>query len=1051
MNTEFESMLHHDDFQEIDKCYRQDEEAFVQHLISLSPIDETNQKSIQKNAEQLMATLRAERTKTGGLDAFMFQYDLSSEEGIALMCLAEALLRIPDKGNIDKLIRDKLSSANWRSHMGKSHSIFVNAATWALMLTGKIIETPKDNTVVHNKGLTSAFKKLTARGGEPIIRQAISHAMKILGKQFVMGRSIKEALKRAKDKEAMGYTYSYDMLGEAAYTQEDADRYLKAYRDAIIEIGEANKGKGFLKSAGISIKLSALHPRYEVQKAKRLESELFEKVKDLVELAKSYDIGLTIDAEEADKLVLSLKLIEQILSSGVAKGWDGFGLAVQAYQKRALATIDYLKNLCEKHQQKLCIRLVKGAYWDTEIKLAQVQGLSEYPVFTRKASTDLNYHVCAKKLCEYKDHFYLQFATHNALTFCTVQHLCESHNVTHYEFQCLHGMGDAMYDSKTKSGTQCRIYAPVGSHEDLLPYLVRRLLENGANTSFVNRIANDQMPLSRMIQCPVEKLKSFPSIRHTRIPLPDNIYGSERLNSKGIDLSHANAFMPIFKQINESEQKEITVKPTQSLQSNPKPIALYSPVDTNLCLGHRIEADESEIIQTLDTAQAAFANWQFKPAVDRSAMLKRAADLLETKKIALYRLLMLEGGKILEDAINEVREAIDFCRYYANDAVKHGQPQKLPGPTGEENTLRLHGRGVVVCISPWNFPLAIFLGQITASLAAGNCVIAKPATQTTIIAKVAIDILHEAGFAKEVVQLLPTKGKWVGEKLLPDQRIKAVLFTGSTETAKQINRTLAERDGPIVPFIAETGGQNAMIVDSSALPEQVTEDVIMSSFKSAGQRCSALRVLFVQDNVADKVIKMIKGAMAELAVANPLSFATDVGPVIDGHAKEELMAHASRMDQEAIKIFETPLAEGHDKGHYFAPRAYEIKHINVLEEEVFGPILHIVRYKGEELEKVIDDINQTGYGLTLGIHSRIDETAQFIIKRARVGNIYVNRNIIGAVVGVQPFGGEGLSGTGPKAGGPNYVARLGTERTVSIDTTASGGNASLMSLSESEI
>jgi len=1051
MNNEFEVLANNPNYQVLAQTYRQDEEAFVKQLMNCYPISSIDEKQIEDNARKLMQSMREKRTQTGGLDAFMFQYDLSSEEGIALMCMAEALLRIPDKENVDKLIRDKLVSANWKSHLGKSHSIFVNAATWALMLTGKVIEHSGENYKNHSSGLSSALRKLTAKGGEPIIRQAISHAMKILGKQFVMGRHMKEALKRAKEKEKSGYTYSYDMLGEAAFTDADAQKYLEAYAEAIKAIGADNKGKGHIKGAGISIKLSALHPRYEIMKKNRLESELYERVKVLVELAKEHNIGLTIDAEEADKLILSIELVEKILASGIAKGWDGLGLAVQAYQKRALSLIDCLQSLSKQYQQKLCIRLVKGAYWDTEIKLAQEQGLSDYPVFTRKASTDLNYITCAQKLCEYKNDFYLQFATHNALSFCTVQHLCQAHGVTNYEFQCLHGMGDAMYDPIAKAGTACRIYAPVGSHEDLLPYLVRRLLENGANTSFVNRIANDNMPLERMTKSPVDKLAGFPSLRHTGIPLPQNLYGSERLNSKGIDLSHPNAFMPVMLQISQGTQS-YTAKPTMQAQANTQPHQQYSPVDSSICLGQRLEADEADIIKSIDAADLAFQTWRFESCEHRSILLKKAADLLESQKVEIYRLLMLEGGKILEDAVNELREAIDFCRYYAVQGQKNGQDKILTGPTGEENKMCLHGRGVIACISPWNFPLAIFLGQIGASLAAGNCVIAKPASQTTLIAQKTIDILHEAGFPKEVVQLLPAKGSLVGEHLLKDLRVKAVLFTGSTDTARHINQILAHREGPIVPFIAETGGQNAMIVDSSALPEQVVQDVITSSFKSAGQRCSALRVLFIQDDIADKVITMLKGAMAELEIGNPLEYSTDIGPVIDEDAKNGLLSHAAKMDKEAKKIYEVALSNHHiEKGSFFAPRAYEIENISMLQEEVFGPILHVVRFKGTKLNQIISDINNTGYGLTLGIHSRIDETVEYIIQRAQVGNIYVNRNMIGAVVGVQPFGGEGLSGTGPKAGGPHYLLRLSTERTISVNTTASGGNATLMSITEKEV
>lgn len=1046
-NSEFDSILKDEQFSQIDTLYRQDEESLAQLILEKASIDSKEMAQIQIKATALVSELRKQRTETGGLDAFMFQYDLSSEEGIALMCMAEALLRIPDKDNVDKLIRDKLVSANWKAHLGKSHSLFVNAATWALMLTGKVIHSPQTNFSEHGKGLTSALKKLASKGGEPIVRQAISHAMKILGKQFVMGRSIPEALKRAREREAKGYRYSYDMLGEAAYTEKDAQKYMKAYVDAINAIGSANKNRGVVDGPGISIKLSALHPRYEVSKMTRVETELYERVKQLVLLAKEKNIGLTIDAEESYRLVISLRLLEKLLADKVALGWDGLGLAVQAYQKRALGVIDFLQNICQKHQQKLCVRLVKGAYWDTEVKLTQVQGLSDYPVFTRKSGTDVNYIACAKKLCEYKDHFFLQFATHNAMSLSIVEHFCEKYGVTNFEFQCLHGMGDALYN-QIIDRQPCRIYAPVGSHEELLPYLVRRLLENGANTSFVNRIANDQMPVQKLVQDPSDKLKHFKTKMDSRIPLPKNLYGTDRLNSKGLDLSHPKEFIPVLNKIEQSTKIQYLAKPTHQKGNDKSATKQFSPINQSHHIGDVIEASPETIKYSLEQAQVAFGKWRFQTAKARHQLLNKVADLMEQEKETFYTLLMVEGGKILEDAVNEVREAIDFCRYYANQALQHHQTTTLPGPTGELNQLSLHGRGVIACISPWNFPLAIFLGQVTAGLASGNCVIAKPAAQTALIAAKAIDLLHRAGFDKSVVQLLPASGRLIGEHLLTDTRIKAVLFTGSTETARTINQTLANRPGPIIPFVAETGGQNAMIVDSSALPEQVVKDVLLSAFRSAGQRCSALRVLFLQEDVANKIIEMLKGATDELVIGNPMQYATDVGPVINQSAKDELMTHIAKMEKTAKKVCEANLSPECEKGSFLAPCAYEISGIEALENEVFGPILHIVRFKGSDLDKVIDSINNTGFGLTLGIHSRIDETIDYIVQRVDVGNIYVNRNMIGAVVGVQPFGGENLSGTGPKAGGPHYLIRLSTERTLSVDTTASGGNATLMTLCE---
>lgn len=1044
-NNEFHSIIHDSALEKIDRLYRQDEEVFAKQLIELAHIAPSDMANVQIRATQLVSELRQHRTETGGLDAFMFQYDLSSEEGIALMCMAEALLRIPDKDNVDKLIRDKLTNANWSAHMGKSHSLFVNAATWALMLTGKIIHAPQTSYSEHSKGLTSALKKLASKGGEPIVRQAISHAMKILGKQFVMGRNMKEALKRARKREAKGYRYSYDMLGEAAYTKADAEKYYQAYVKAIEDIGKANKSNNVFKSAGISIKLSALHPRYEMAKLTRIENELYERVKALALLAKQYEIGLTIDAEESYRLIPSLIILKKLLNDKVAAGWDGLGLAVQAYQKRALGVIEYLNELCTTHDQTLCVRLVKGAYWDTEIKLAQVQGMSDYPVFTRKVGTDVNYIACAKKLCEYKDRFYLQFATHNAMTLSMVEHFCRQYNVTNFEYQCLHGMGDLLYDQIIDQ-YPCRIYAPVGSHEDLLPYLVRRLLENGANTSFVNRIANDKLPLDKLVKNPCEKLIKLKSKRHSHIPLPKHLYGQSRINSSGLDLSHPKDFIPVLDYINKQYDQKWEAKPTCCQQVTNNRYNQASPINRDHILGCVYEADDNIVRETLKRASRAYTKWRWQTPQARHQLLNKAADLLEETRQDFYTLLMFEGGKILEDAVNEVREAIDFCRYYANQALQHQQTRIMPGPTGELNQFNMHGRGIIACISPWNFPLAIFLGQVTAALASGNCVIAKPAAQTALIGAKAIALLHQAGFDKEVVQLLPGSGQLIGSTLLTDERVNGVLFTGSTETAKIINQTLAARQGPIVPFIAETGGQNAMIVDSSALPEQVVRDVIVSAFKSAGQRCSALRVLFLQEEVADKIIAMLQGATEELVVGDPLIFSTDVGPVIDKAAQEGLQQHADKMAQVGKRLCAAPLSAIRDQGCFFAPQAFEIESINILENEVFGPILHVVRFKGAELDSVIDAINGTGFGLTLGIHSRIDETVDYIVERAKVGNIYVNRNMIGAVVGVQPFGGEGLSGTGPKAGGPNYLIRLSTERTVSTDTTASGGNATLMTL-----
>ncbi len=1049
LNSEF---AHRDALRhEIDKHYRLDETECVEKILSEAQLPKPLLDSIQANAMVLVKNVREQRLSQSGLDAFMFQYDLSSEEGIALMCLAESLLRIPDKETVDKLIRDKLVGGDWRSHLGKSQSLFVNAATWALMLTGKIVGSSQQEQ--HGNTLTNTLKRLASMGGEPIVRQAVGQAMKILGKQFVMGRTIKGALKRSLRKEAKGYRFSYDMLGEAAYTALDAKKYLESYEKAIKAIKEASNKRGPIEGPGISVKLSALHPRFVMAKRERLQQELLPIVKALVQQAIDADIGLTIDAEEAHTLDINLDIIEAILSSGIIGKWKGFGFAVQAYQKRAPYVIDWLIQMARQYQTPMMIRLVKGAYWDTEIKLAQVQGMSGYPVFTRKMATDTNYLVCAKKLLGAADIIYPQFATHNALTLSTIMALAKEQNVLNYEFQCLHGMGDALYDQIVDSKTTkvpCRVYAPVGSHEELLAYLVRRLLENGANTSFVNRIIDEKLPVEDMVADPVQKLQSLEFKPHPHIPLPQNLFAPERANSSGLDLSRTSEFYPLLNEMIQLSSKDYTVTPTAQENINALDVVeRFSPILRQHRLGKVMQATKEVTVTTLERAHKAFASFRDSSANDRAKCLLSMADLLQKNRSLMLSLLVYEAGKTIDDAVSELREAIDFCNYYALQARKHfAEPENLPGPTGELNQLSLHGRGVIACISPWNFPLAIFLGQVTAALAAGNCVIAKPASQTAIIASKAIELLHEAGFPRDVVQLLPGSGSVVGNALVSDLRIKGVVFTGSTETARSINQKLAARLGPIIPFVAETGGQNAMIVDSSALPEQVTQDVIASAFRSAGQRCSALRVLFVQEDVADKIIQMIQGAMNELKIGHPGALSTDVGPVIDEAAKSQLHAHAVRLKEKATLINEIALTPECEKGSFFGPRMFEIPTLDILTEEVFGPILHVVRFKGSRLDDVIAQINRTGFGLTLGIHSRIDETIHYIISRLSVGNMYVNRNMIGAVVGVQPFGGEGLSGTGPKAGGPYYLPRLATERTLSVNTTASGGNATLMSLNE---
>ena len=1027
--------------------YRADESDTVARLLEIADLSPEERGRVDERARELVKVVRREAQKQGGIEAFMHEYELSSKEGIVLMCLAEALLRVPDSETIDKLIADKIAEADWESHLGHSESLFVNASTWALMLTGRVVKVdPKER-----RDFRATLRRMVQRSGEPFIRQAINQAMRILGRQFVMGRSIKEALERARSAESKGYTYSYDMLGEAARTMADSERYFEDYSNAIAAIGKASNGRGPIEGPGISVKLSALHPRYEFANRERVMTELLPRMRQLAIEAKQQNIGLTVDAEEADRLDISLDVIEAVSGDPELKGWEGFGLAIQAYQKRCDRLIDWLADMARRHERRLMVRLVKGAYWDSEIKLAQEQGLEEYPVFTRKANTDVSYLACARKLLDDPDAFYPQFATHNAHTLAYV--LEAAGNRRDFEFQRLHGMGEELYDQIVGSGNEglpCRIYAPVGSHEDLLPYLVRRLLENGANTSFVNRIVDEKLPIEELVADPIQRVKGHAQVRHPAIPLPRDLYGKARHNSKGIDLSDPQVLAPLGKRMEDLAGRGWEGGPiVGGAAQGGKARSVLDPADNRRVVGEVVEADENHVEQALARAHRARLDWDGVPAEERAAILEKAADLYEENIAELMAICVREGGKGIPDSVAEVREAVDFLRYYALQARQHfAGPISFPGPTGERNEMALHGRGVFVCISPWNFPLAIFTGQLSAALAAGNAVIAKPAEQTPLIASAATRLLHRAGVPGDVLHLLPGDGAKVGGRLVADARTAGVAFTGSTDTAKLINKKLAERDGPIVPLIAETGGQNAMIVDSTALPEQLVADLMTSSFQSAGQRCSACRVLFLQQDVADKMLEMLSGAMAELSVADPSLLSTDVGPVIDAEAKSMLEGHAKRMENEGRLIARAPLDGAGQNGTFVAPAAFEIDSLNRLQGEVFGPILHVVRYDGERLDEVCEAINQTGYGLTLGIHTRIDSTVDYIHRRVRVGNTYVNRNQIGAVVGVQPFGGEGLSGTGPKAGGPHYLFRYATERHLCIDTTAAGGNASLMSMED---
>ena len=1022
-----------------------DETATVRALAAEAALSADDQKRVAELARQLVAAVRAGRTKQGGIDAFMQEYSLSSEEGVVLMCLAEALLRIPDAETADKLIADKVGGKDWESHLGQSGSLFVNASAWGLMLTGRFVDLGK----MELGDVGSYLKKLVTRSGEPIIRNAMKQAMRIMGKQFVLGRTIDEAMSIAAPLEAEGYRFSYDMLGEAAFTMEDAGRYLASYRNALKTLGARTKGDDIFARASISVKLSALHPRYEEKQEARVMAELLPRVADLAVEAKALNVGLTIDAEEVNRLDLSLELFGRLAQDERLTGWNGLGLAVQAYSKRAKPVLEWLAELAEETGRVIPVRLVKGAYWDTEVKRTQEQGFEAYPLFTRKVSTDVSYLACARYLLARRDVFYPQFATHNAHSLAAISVMAG--NDRRFEFQRLHGMGQALYEQvvgKDKLNQPCRIYAPVGSHEDLLAYLVRRLLENGANTSFVNRLADDEAPIADIIAEPVAEVGKLTEIPHPKIPLPRNLFPG-RANSRGMALwddATREGLVSGMAAALRAPIEATALVDGMALKSGPMR-TITSPADRSIHVGRVWEADEAAVARAMDSASAAQAAWDLLRGAARAAMLERAADLYEAATARLSALLVREAGKTMENAIADIREAVDFLRFYAQQArAEFESPVLLPGPTGERNEMSLHGRGVFACISPWNFPLAIFSGQVAAALAAGNAVVAKPAEQTPLVAFEAVRLLHEAGVPKNVLQFLPGDGARIGKVLLAHPALSGVAFTGSNETAAIINRALAARDGAIPALIAETGGMNAMIVDSSALPEQAVRDVLASAFDSAGQRCSAARLLFVQEDVADRVITMLKGAMAELKLGDPMDYATDIGPVIDEDARQVLDAHKARMTAEAKTILDMELPPDCAMGTFVSPAAYEISSVSSLKREVFGPVLHVVRFSGDKLADVCTALNGTGFGLTLGVHTRIERTAAEIRRRMRVGNIYVNRNQIGAVVGAQPFGGEGRSGTGPKAGGPHYLHRFATERVCSTDTTASGGNAALMSM-----
>ncbi|MCL4127541.1 UNVERIFIED_CONTAM: hypothetical protein GTU68_063739 [Idotea baltica] len=986
--------------------------------------------TIGSNARTLIEHVRLHDNAVDTLDALLRQYSLDTQEGLMLMCLAEALLRIPDAVTADALIRDKLTAAEWEHHLGKSDNLLVNFAAWGLLMTGKVVDV--DTADGRPKNIIG---RLIKKSGEPVIRSAINQAMKLMGKQFVLGRNIEEALKNGKNEREKGYTYSFDMLGEAAITSKDSEKYTQDYIKAIDAVGSAPK-IGTAPSPSISIKLSALHPRYESAQSERVLNELFSTVRDLAVRARKLDVNLTIDAEEADRLEISLKLYEKLLKDPAVLGWGGLGIVIQAYSKRCLPALVWLTLLGKELGVAIPLRLVKGAYWDSEIKQCHVQGLNGFPVFTRKESTDISYIACAKFLLSdfTRDAIYPQFATHNAHTVTSILFWADQLTTPReFEFQRLHGMGDALYDTILEEHKKnVRIYAPVGAHKDLLPYLVRRLLENGANSSFVHQLVDPAVDVNLLIDHPIITLKKQSSLINERIPLPSNIYGEARKNSQGINMNIDMQWEILEKNYRSYMDSQWSAAPIIAggkLSGNPQVINCPYALDT--LVGTVDFATAEHVEQALDSLHKAWPKWNATPVAQRASILEKIADLLEENRAELMAMCTLEAGKSLQDGIDEVREAVDFCRYYAQQArLKLGR-ETLVGPT--------------VCISPWNFPIAIYLGQIAAALVAGNCVLAKPAEQTSLIAGRVMELILQAGLPKDVIAFMPGDGADLGQVFCSDSRVIGVCFTGSTITARVINKKLADKEGPIATLIAETGGQNAMIVDSSALPEQVVKDAIQSAFTSAGQRCSALRVIYVQSEIADKISELLIGATNELIVGPTCLRKSDVGPVIDLEAKKSLLEHIDQLKADGKLIVEAKLPE-QEKGHFVAPTIFEIDNINDLHKEHFGPILHLIRYASKDLDKIIDSINQTGYGLTLGVHSRNEEAADYIESKARVGNLYVNRNQIGAVVGVQPFGGCGLSGTGPKAGGPSYLLRFVNERTTSTNTAAIGGNASLLSL-----
>ena len=1027
----------------LDDLKYQDEGEAVRALLATRPLSNEARADVVGEAVALVEATRAASRRQGVVESFLQEFSLGTREGLALMCLAEALLRTPDAETRDRLIAEKIGSADWAAHLGRSESLFVNASTWGLMLTGKLVDVDEE----ARRDAGGWLKRLTARVGEPVIRQAVGAAVRIMGEQFVLGRTIETALARARREDML---CSFDMLGEGARTAADAERYERIYAAAIKAVGRAAAGAGPELGHGVSVKLSALSPRYEAAQETRVWEELYPRILRLARLAAAHDLNLAIDAEEADRLVISLKLFDRLAREPDLTGWTGLGIVVQAYQKRGPAVIARLEKLARDTGRRIMVRLVKGAYWDSEIKRAQIAGRPDYPVFTTKAATDLSYLACARGLIEATPALYPQFATHNAHTLAAVRRMAADRGVT-IEHQRLHGMGEALYRAAEDrySTLRLRAYAPVGGHEELLPYLVRRLLENGANTSFVHALLDERVPADQVVRDPITMVEAQPD-RHPKIPLPADLYGSGRKNPLGRDYSMLADRAAAARATGLALLDRIAAGPIVAGALTPgdgAAIEVRSPADRSIVLGEIRSATAADIDTAIAAARRAQPAWDRRGGAGRATVLRAMGDALEAELDGLVALLALEAGKTLNDAVAEVREAIDFCRYYASLAERQFDGlQPLPGPAGETNALELRGRGTFACISPWNFPLAIFTGQIAAALAAGNAVLAKPAEQTVLVAAQAVRLFHAAGLPPALLSLIPGEGGTVGPILTGHPGVDGVAFTGGTETAWAINRALAARAGPIVPFIAETGGLNGMFVDTTALREQVVDDVLQSAIGSAGQRCSALRILYLPKDSADELIATLCGALDALVVGDPADPASDIGPVIDEAARADLEAHVTRLEREATILFRKDVSALAGKGAWFGPVIAEVPSPDFLEREVFGPILHVYRYDPADLPQVAGRLAARGYGLTLGVHSRIQRFADEVRALVPAGNVYVNRSIIGAVVGVQPFGGEGLSGTGPKAGGPHALLRYAVERAVSVNIAAQGGDPALLNL-----